>query len=152
MFSYRKVAKSNLPRYFPFTFLKSFSDEAVRLSCLLCLVSYQPRLLVQSKSTIKYVKDIIPVIITHTNRHDCLYTVSVKELSNTGFWSKSATVIFPTRTHIEDNPIVKISPFHKTGTVYYCMNFCHPNVVGEAMGEYTVESGTWFDFHLIISA
>ena len=28
-------------------------------------------------------------------------------------------------------PIVKMSPFHKTGTVYCCMNFYHPNVVGE---------------------
>jgi hypothetical protein len=28
-------------------------------------------------------------------------------------------------------PIVKISPFDKTGTVYCCMNFYHPNGVGE---------------------
>jgi hypothetical protein len=28
-------------------------------------------------------------------------------------------------------PIVKMSPFHKTGTVYCCMNLYHPNGVGE---------------------
>jgi hypothetical protein len=28
-------------------------------------------------------------------------------------------------------PIVKISPFDETGTVYCCMNFYHPNGVGE---------------------